>query len=290
MSRVIRYVVLGVILIIAAGLLLLVVMNSRMKSDRIGCENHLREIGLLGVRHASEPGKEMPPNKRSELPPGTFLNSALAIEDRMSWYAYMLNVIHEGVPNADEATKQKHRKPAGLGDVLENFDRFGKWDSPRNAKIANYRLAAAICPARVGDLAAGQYPHSNYIANGGLGVDTPRLSAEEAGKKAGAYRYDSTTPDTLITDGLRQTAQFIETTHEVGPWLRGGPTTLRGLDESASPYIGAGRLIGGCHPGGAYASMADGSIQFVKETISLDVFRAMLTRAGGLDELGTESP
>jgi len=290
MSRVLRYVLIGIALLIIAGLLLPVIMNSRAKSDRIGCENHLREIGLVGVRHASQPGLEMPLNKKPELPPGTFLNSALAVEDRMSWYAYMLNVLNDGIPNADEATKQKHRKPAGLGEILPYFDSFGKWDSPRNAKIADYRLAAAICPARVGDLVKGQRSHSNYIASGGLGVNTPRLSVEQAGKRAGAYRYDSATPDDLITDGMRQTAQFIETTHEVGPWLRGGSTTLRGLDESATPYVGGGRPFGGCHPGGAYASMTDGSVQFIKDTIDPRVFRSMLTRAGGPDEMGIEAP
>lgn len=290
MPRVIRFVVLGVVFLIVAGLLLPVVMNSRMKSDRIGCENHLREIGLVGVRHASQPGMEMPLNKRPELPPGTFLNRALPVEDRMSWYAYMLNVLNAGVPNADEDAKRKHRKPAGLEDVIGNFDEFGKWDSPRNSKIANYRLAAAICPARVGDLVAGQYSHSNYIACGGLGVDTPRLPIEEAGKNAGAYRYDSATPDSLITDGMRQTAQFIETAHEIGPWLRGGPTTLRGLDVAASPYIGGGRPFGSCHPGGAYGSMADGSVRFIKDSIDPSVLRTMLTRAGGPEELGIEAP
>jgi prepilin-type processing-associated H-X9-DG protein len=290
MSRVLRYVIFGVIVLIIAGVLLPVIMNARMKSDRIGCENHLREIGLIGVRHSSQPNMEMQLNKRSELPPGTFLNSAIAVEDRMSWYAYMLNVINDGDPNADEATKAKRRKPAGLDTVIKDFDPFGKWDSPRNVKIANYRLAAAICPARVGDLVPGQYSHTNYIASGGLGVDTPRLSVEEAGKNAGAYRTDGATPDALIVDGMRQTAQFIESTHEVGPWLRGGPTTLRGLDVSALPYIGGGRPFGGCHPGGAYASMADGSVQFIKDTIDPNVFRSMLTRAGGPDELGTEAP
>jgi hypothetical protein len=36
--------------------------------------------------------------------------------------------------------------------------------------------------------------------------------------------------------------------------------------------------------------MADGSVQFIKDTIDPNVFRSMLTRAGGPDELGTEAP
>ena len=56
------------------------------------------------------------------------------------------------------------------------------------------------------------------------------------------------------------------------------------------PYIGVGRPFGGCHPGGAYASMADGSVQFIKDTIEPAVFRTMFTRAGGPDEMQLEAP
>ena len=36
--------------------------------------------------------------------------------------------------------------------------------------------------------------------------------------------------------------------------------------------------------------MADGSVQFIKDTVDPSVFRSMLTRAGGPDEMGIEAP
>src|SRR5205823_6264029 len=146
-------------------------MSARVRSNRVACQNHLRDLGLLGVRHASPPGQPLPSRPRDELPPGTFANPTVLPDQRMSWFAYTLNVLNDGPPNPDP--KAKHRQPAGLADVLTNFDPTGAWDSERNRSLANYRLATAICPAQVRDYPAGTPVPTNYIANGGLGLDTP---------------------------------------------------------------------------------------------------------------------
>jgi hypothetical protein len=276
------------VVLVLAGLAVPFIVNSRVKSDRIGCMNHLREVGLLGVRHASVPGQPLPPGIQKQLPPGTFENPSLAPDRRMSWYLFTLNALDQGVPNPDP--KYKHRRPAGLADALSQFDPKGPWDSPENIRLANYRLTAAICPAQVPQIPPGSPWTANYIAIGGLGLKTPELSMEEAGPNAGAYRYDGPTPDAAIRDGVQYTAQIIETNTDLGPWLQGGPSTLRGLDPDASPYLGHNRPFGGCHVGGAYVSMADGSVQFLKETIDPAVFRAMLTIAGGPNEQLFDAP
>ena len=271
-----------------AGLAIPLVIRSRVTSDRVGCMNHLRELGLFGVRHASPPGQPMPETVRDELPPGTFQNSRLPPDERMSWYAYTLNVVDQGAPNPE--AKTKHRRPVGLGEVLKRFDPNGAWNSSENNELARYRLAAAICPAQVPETPPGSPWTANYIALGGIGLETPPLSIEQAGPNAGAYRYDGPTPDAAIRDGLQQTAQILETNTTLGPWLQGGPSTLRGLDPAAAPYLGVGRPFGGCHPGGGYVSMADGSVHFLKDTIEPSVFRAMLTIAGGPEEQNFDTP
>jgi prepilin-type processing-associated H-X9-DG protein len=285
MSR-LRIVLLALGVLALAGLALQFIMSARLRSDRVGCQNHLRDLGLLGVRHASPPGQPLPPRPRDELPPGTFPNPALNPDQRMSWFVYTLNVLNEGPPNPDP--QAKHHSPAGLADVLTNFDPTGPWDSERNRPLANFRLTTAICPAQVREYPAGTPVSTNYIASGGLGLDTPAKSLAEAGTSAGAYRYDNPTPDSAFKDGRQQTAQIIETNTDLGPWLRGGPSTLRGLDPAATPYLGPGRPFGGCHPGGAYVSMADGSVRFLKDTIDPPIFKAMLTLAGG--ETNFEGP
>ena len=288
--RVLPYVLLGLVIVVAAGLVLPFIIQSRAKSDRIACENHLRELGLFGMRQASAPGEALPLQPRAELPPGTFLNPELPPDQRMSWYAYLLNVLNEGPANPNPSSQSNHRRPQGLGELLTGFDPKGAWDSPANAPLANYRLATAICPAQVRDYPPGTPVPTNYIANGGLGMDTPALAPEIAGSKAGAYWYDGATSFGLFADGLGQTIQIVETNFETGPWLRGGPSTLRGLNVDDKPYLGAGRQFGGCHPGGCNVSFADGSVRFINETITPAVFRAMLTRAGGPDEINAESP
>jgi len=288
LSRLLHYVPIALVGVVLAGLAVPFITHSRVQSDRVGCMNHLRELGLMGVRHASAPGQPLPPGIKNELPPGTFENPSLPPDQRMSWYVYTLNALDQGVLDPD--AKQRRRRPPGLGDVLTHFDPAGSWNSPENVHLANYRLTTAICPAQVPQVAPGSPWTANYVAQGGIGLKTPELSIDEAGANSGAYRYDGPTPDARIRDGLRYTAQIIETNTALGPWLRGGPSTLRALDLEAAPYLGKDRPFGGCHPGGAYLSMADGSVQFVKETIDPAVFRAMLTIAGGPNEQNFDAP
>lgn len=288
LSRVLRYGLLGVVILALVGMLLPFIIHSRAKSDRINCENHLRELGFFGVRHASAPGEPLPLKPRDELPPGTFLNGLFKPDERMSWYVYLLNVLNEGPP--DPELRKKHRTPVGLADLIRGLDPKAAWDAPANAALASYRLSAAICPAQVKEYSPGVPVHTNYVANGGLGVETPFLPREQAGSNAGAYWYDGPTALNSFPDGQRQTAQFIETAFETGPWLRGGPSTMRGLEPSREPYIGPDRPFGGCHPGGCYASMVDGSVRFIKDSIDPSLFRALFTRAGGSSEVNTEIP
>src|SRR5262245_51223319 len=119
------------------------IMRSRVTSDRVGCMNHLRELGLFGVRHASPPGQPLPPGPRDELPPGTFESPSLPPDRRMSWYVYTLNILDQGAP----IPEANHRRPAGLADLLTRFDPTGTWNAPGNMELATYRLTTAICPA-----------------------------------------------------------------------------------------------------------------------------------------------
>ncbi len=275
-------------LLMIAGIVIPLVARARLNSERINCQNHLKDIGLLGVRHASMPNRGLPEQPTDELPAGTIYSNTLPPDQRLSWYVSILNVLTTGLPQPEGA--KKHRAPRGLGEILPVIDMNGAWDSEANAPVARFRLTTAICPSRVSDLQDGIDQPTNYLAIGGLGLDTPSLSREAAGWKAGAYRYDSPTPLDAFTDGLHQTAQFIETARDIGPWLRGGPSTLRGLDETDLPHVGNGRAFGGCHPGGVYVSLADGAVSFLRESIDPVVFRAMFTIAGGRNEQPFDAP
>lgn len=288
MSRLLKIGVSAIVLVLLVGLVVQLITKARINSDKVGCQNHLRELGLNGVRHASVPGVALPAKPKDELPPGTYPHTALVVDQRLSWYLYTLNVLDQGVQTASPQTKQMQAR--GLGALAKNSDIKSAWDEGANAELARFKLSTAICPAQVPTFEAGQWMPTHYVALGGLGLDTPTKDWPTVPTLAGAYRYDGSTPDSAIKDGLGQTAQIMETTSAIGPWLQGGPNTLRALDPEATPYLGRGRPFGGCHPGGAYVSFVDGSVQFVRESINPVVFRSLLTIAGGPAELNFDSP
>jgi len=283
MSRAGQFIRVGLVaagILVVAGVAGPLILRARLNSDRVSCQNHLKDIGLTGMRHASLPGKPLSEQAADELPSGTVPSNLLPPDKRLSWYVYTLNVLDTGPPPSGEPAK-KHRSPRGLREALTQIDPAAAWDADANAEAAKYRLTTAICPARTAGLEVGTAQPNNYIALGGLGLDTPTLPRDLSGAKAGAFCFDSPTPLAAFADGLRHTAQFVETARDVGPWLRGGPSTLRGLDEADTPYLGVDRPFGGCHAGGAYVSFADGSVTFLRDSVNPAVFRAMLTIAGG---------
>ena len=137
---------------------------------------------------------------------------------------------------------------------------------------------------------------AEVLGDDARGVTGVRLeSTTERGRTteveaAGVFLAIGHTPNTAFLDGQHETIQFIETSRDVGPWLRGGAATLRGLAENDLPYLGHDRPFGGCHPGGTYVSRADGSVSFLRDSIDPAVFRAMLTIAGGRDEQPFDAP
>ena len=88
------------------------------------------------------------------------------------------------------------------------------------------------------------------------------------------FEKDKDTGIADVTDGTSNTLMVVEAKEAV-PWTK--PDDLS-FDPAAAPSLfGAGST----HPGGFNASMADGSVRFFKNTIDLNVFRALITRAGG---------
>jgi prepilin-type processing-associated H-X9-DG protein len=84
----------------------------------------------------------------------------------------------------------------------------------------------------------------------------------------------------------------LESSHQNGPWSRGGIATVRGLDTGDRPYTGPGRQFGGTHfadpwlfSRGEYigfnALMADGSVQRMRADLNPTVLETLLTIAGG---------
>ena len=118
----------------------------------------------------------------------------------------------------------------------------------------------------------------------------------QAGNPAGAltdFNACKALPNTTVASGAYRNGQIWVIAH---PWCvvfnrynhHGTPNMMSCSQDSASGSAGAG-LGGGLgvlppssnHPGGVNMCMADGSVRFVKDTVSLQTFWALGTRDGG---------
>ncbi len=236
------------------------------------CENRLRIIAMALRSEVSACGT---------FPRGTVVYPELSPENRLSWMTSMLQ--HYGL---------SERKPV--------FDPTRSWDSATNQrpKWRNWDalndeepgeatrqvlpvMTSFLCPSHReggGNLVI-QPSFTSYVGIAGLGADAPALPIGHL--HCGVFGYDRATKPSDITDGLATTIAVIETTRANGPWMAGGPPTVRGVDPLHRPYIGQGCQFGGLHRGEASALFADGSVRPLSVTIAPRVFEALSTIAGG---------
>jgi prepilin-type processing-associated H-X9-DG protein len=88
---------------------------------------------------------------------------------------------------------------------------------------------------------------------------------------------------TGITDGTSNTIAVVEAKEAV-PWTKPDSDIASGGDEAASKVAALEALrdrLGGHFPNGFNAVFCDGSVRFIRDSISLQVLRALITRDGG---------
>lgn len=129
---------------------------------------------------------------------------------------------------------------------------------------------------------------NSYIGIAGVGSDAPSRPAGD--QKNGVFGYDRATSKTDISDGLGCTIMFMETLQDNGPWLAGGPSTVRGLDSERQPYLGRDGQYNSSHRTASDSlwrpvattnvAMADMSVRALCPSISPRVLEALATIAG----------
>ncbi len=92
--------------------------------------------------------------------------------------------------------------------------------------------------------------------------------------------YDRLTSLDMIKDGTSNTIALMETRSGLGPWARGGSSTLRGFDPTDGSLQNDNPPFGGHHEG-MNAAMADGSVRFLPSSIDPKRLAAAITIAGG---------
>jgi prepilin-type processing-associated H-X9-DG protein len=269
-----RWVLIGLVglgLFTVVGFVLTYIPKVRRNADVVVCQEHLSAITLFAAHHAKpQPGVD-PTKLPPEIPAGTIVLPDVPPEDRLSWYVRVL-------PGLDQ---RRQNTRAILGAV----DEAQPWSAEKNQLAGRAKVVTLLCPGNPAISAADEPAPTQYVGIAGLGADAATLVLAPPAPtppRAGCFRYDSPTPFSAITDGLSQTILLGERSGDVGPWLRGGPATVRGLDDSpgAKPLMAAGGQFGGCHPNGANWAFADGSGRFFTDRVDPKVLFGMATIAG----------
>jgi prepilin-type N-terminal cleavage/methylation domain-containing protein/prepilin-type processing-associated H-X9-DG protein len=287
------------------ALLLPAVQAAREAARRIACANNLKNIGL--ALHQYHDGlNSFPPGAVGPLGPafpryeqlphhglGTFLLPHLeqqALADQYRW-----DVSWFDPPNQPVVTVQ-----------------LKVWQCPSASsnRVMDGTLPTVTPPAGLlfsGTAACGDYAGQGTLDAGlaisGL-IDPPDGPRDERGHYEGFFPINGARRMADILDGTSQTIAIAECagrpqlwqrrTQVADQWLTGGPWASRQLlwGKGATPDGTApfgpcavnctnNREVYGFHPGGANVVMADGSVRLLHANISIRVFAALVTRAGG---------
>ena len=139
--------------------------------------------------------------------------------------------------------------------LYKKFKLDEPWDSPHNKALFKEMPPIYVCPSR----ADGRAGHDDLPGVRGQGRSVRERQGHEA-------RRRSPTGRPTRSWSSRPRRRFP------GP----SPTTCRSTRRRLRSLFGAGSS----HPGGFNAFLADGSVRFIRNTISLEAFRALITRTG----------
>jgi len=274
MSRRVAVVLVVLVFLTAAGLVITYIQKARLQANLVTSQNNLRQLAQFAAHHAN-PDPKRKAAVPKEIPAATILlptRPDVPAENRLSWFVHVL-------PGLD----QRRQDVVGLITQINDLE---PWDAERNQAAARTRLHVALVPLNTPQVAPDEPAVTCYVAIAGLGPDAATIQLPPTGRappRAGAWRYDAATPFDRIADGLSQTLLFGETADDVGPWLRGGPSTTRGLNDAADarPLVGTGGQFGGYFPSGANFALCDGSVRIFTPKTTPGVLLGMATIAGG---------
>lgn len=270
-----RVTIIGAVLLIlfVAAVAVPFIARARLKANTETSRNNLRELAVFASLHADP--KQDPAKSPVEVPAGTIVLPGTLPDERLSWVVSVL-------PGMDQ-------RKVSSEQLLGALDRTKGWAAEPNQRVARTRLPVLLCPENTPEVPSGAPAVTCYVGVGGLGAGAAALPLTDP--RAGAVRYEAPTPFDRITDGISQTLLFGETRTEVGPWLRGGPSTVRGFDDSAGApaLVGSGGQFGGYFPGIVNFAMCDGSVRTFTAAVEPKVLFGLSTIAGkGADPVLSE--
>jgi type II secretory pathway pseudopilin PulG len=296
-----------VIAIISLLLALLVpaVQAARESARRGACLNNLKQLGLaLHNFH----------DARGTLPPGAVgpqiaVNPATAGLKSHSLGSYLLPYLEQESLSAEyrwdfawfdqpnQAVVNTHLKVWQCPSAEPNRVQDGSLVTVTPPPVGLFGGAAAC-----GDY-AGILRVDAELERRGL-IESTSCPRDEAGHCRAVFPINATTRLADILDGTSQTMMMAECAGRPdfwqgrrqvpNLWLSGGPWASRNLLWGRGATQDGTSSFGPCainctndrevysfHPAGASALFADGSVHFLKQTLSIRVFARLVTRAGG---------
>ncbi len=243
-----------------------------------------RATAERGLTEANLPPGRFPPGAFPALEAKT--RAASEPQNRISWMAALLP--HMGQDNVYRRISFAHkwREPdnwlAGKTIVPEFLDPSYP-DASRHLTIEGLPV---------------DYATTHFVGIAGVGLDAALYPRDDPAyiHKRGIFGYEqsATLKEVAQGRGLSNTAMMIQVPHDgpagVTAWIAGGGATVRGVPEknSIAPFVlstdRTGKVIQRDGKRGTYVLMADGSVRFVDQNISDDVFKAMCTIGGPAPE------
>lgn len=276
------------IIAILIGLLLPAVQKVREAANRMSCANNLKQIGLAFHNYESSNGSL--PSTRINTPSSKF----------RAWTPIVLAYVEQD--NAGRLWDKNQRWDAAPNNVLAR-SKFKVFLCPSAPATRRSPVTPALGPCDY--LAFHQIRRRFYQAN-----NLPDPGAD----LLGALQNGLDTPFSAITDGLSNTIMILEDAGQTNQYILGrdtGTTLPEGLGwadpdgvsgsmDGTHPTTGAinpsngtgsgGTCIMNCnnfsepysfHSGGINVVLCDGSVRFVRQSVSPATWAAIMTREQG---------
>jgi prepilin-type N-terminal cleavage/methylation domain-containing protein/prepilin-type processing-associated H-X9-DG protein len=282
------------IIAVLIGLLLPAVQKVREAASRMSCSNNLKQIGLALHNYHDTHGR---------FPPGAVYGPFPE--------AGVTNMVNHGfIPFLLPYIEQQTLAGRYRWDV--------NYNDPPNQDVVTTQLKILQCPSAEPNrlVTEAEFPSawfggrksacSDY--NGIQGMDAtlarpPYSLIDPVGNYEGILTRNRIVRVTDITDGTSNTILVAEDAGRPKRWQAGQPVKdvygngaswataglLMGQGSTPDGAMQPGRCAINCtnnrevysfHPGGANAVFADGSVHFLKESMSMRVFASLVTRAG----------
>jgi hypothetical protein len=149
-------------------------------------------------------------------------------------------------------------------DVYEQYRFDEPWDGPNNRQLHDTIVGVFNCPSETCSLPDRASTSTNYVAIVGPGTGWPG---------------EASTTFSDFKDGTSLTLLVVEVANSGIHWME--PRDLHVMQMSPTVNGKSGQGISSKHTSGAHVLLADGAVRFLRDELSTDALRAMISAHAG---------